>query len=90
MFQPPKWGSIRNIEQTSITDYGCIHSSSCSSPKERKRYSADEYVVWHGFTLHKKNKFSIKDFFNKYDQIHSFLRIWSHLLKQLFMENVII
>ena len=23
-------------------------------------------------------KFSIKDFFNKYDQIRSFLRIWSH------------
>ena len=25
-------------------------------------------------------KFSIKDFFNKYDQIRSLLRIWSHLL----------
>ena len=27
--------------------------------------------------------FSIKDFFSKCDQIHSFLRIWSHLLKIL-------
>ena len=33
-------------------------------------------------------KFSIKDFFSKYDQICSFLRIWSHLLKSSLMENV--
>ena len=39
-------------------------------------------------TLHKK-KFSIKDFFSKYDQIHIFLRIWSHLLKKSLMENFI-
>ena len=32
-------------------------------------------------------KFSIKDFFSKCDQIHSFLRIWSHLLKKSLMEN---
>ena len=30
-------------------------------------------------------KFSIKDFFSKYDQILSFLRIWSHLLKKTLM-----
>ena len=34
-------------------------------------------------------KFSIKDFLSKCDQIHSFLRIWSHLLKKSLMENVI-
>ena len=32
-----------------------------------------------------KMKFSIKDFFSKCDQIRSFLRIWSHLLKQNFI-----
>ena len=33
-------------------------------------------------------KFSIKDdFFSKCDQIHSFLRIWSHLMKKSLMEN---
>ena len=36
-----------------------------------------------------KMKFSIKDFFSKCDQTHSFLRIWSHLLKKSFMENII-
>ena len=36
-----------------------------------------------------KMKFSIKDFFTKCDQIHSFLRIWSHLLKKSLVENFI-
>ena len=35
-------------------------------------------------------KFSIKDFFSKCDEIRSFLRIWSHLLKKSFMENFIL
>ena len=34
-----------------------------------------------------KMKFSIKDFFSKYDQTRSFQRIWSHLLKKSFVEN---
>ena len=36
-----------------------------------------------------KIKFSIKDFFSKCDQIRSFLRFWSYLLKKSFMENFI-
>ena len=34
-----------------------------------------------------KMKFFIEDFFSKCDQIRSFLRIWSHLLKKSLMEN---
>ena len=34
-------------------------------------------------------EFSIKDFFSKCDQIRSFPRIWSHLLKKALMENFI-
>ena len=34
-------------------------------------------------------KFSIKDIFSKCDQIPSFLRIWSHLLKKSLMGNFI-
>ena len=34
-----------------------------------------------------KIKFSIKDFSSKWDQILSFLRVWSHLLKKSLMEN---
>ena len=36
-----------------------------------------------------KKKFSIKDFFNKCDQIRRFLQIFSHLLKKSLMENFI-
>ena len=36
-----------------------------------------------------KMKFSIKDFFSKCDQICSFLRIWSSLLKKSLMVNFI-
>ena len=36
-----------------------------------------------------KVKFSIKDLFSKCDQIWTFLRIWSHLLKKSLMENFI-
>ena len=37
----------------------------------------------------KKMKFSIKDFLSKFDQIRSFLRIGSYLLKTSVMENFI-
>ena len=40
-------------------------------------------------TTAQKMKFSITDFFNKCDQIRSFLRIWSHLLKKSVMQNFI-
>ena len=52
-----------------------------------KKNMALQYICKH--TLHKKMKFSIKDFLSKYDQIRSFLRISSHLLKKPLMENFI-
>ena len=33
-------------------------------------------------------KFSIKDFYSKYDRIRRKLRIWSHLLQKSLMENI--
>ena len=36
-----------------------------------------------------KNKFSVKDFFSKCDQILRNLRIWSYLLEKSLMENLI-
>ena len=44
--------------------------------------------IQHSVTA-QKMKFSIKNFFSKFDQICSFLRIWSHLLKRSLMENFI-
>ena len=40
-------------------------------------------------SLHKKWKFSIKNFLSKCDQIRKKLRIRSHLLKKSLMENFI-
>ena len=42
-----------------------------------------------GTNTPQKMKFSIKEFFSKYDQIRLKLRIWSHLLKRYLMENLI-
>ena len=42
------------------------------------------FQIWRSGMLHKKMKFSFKNFFSK-----SFLRIWSHLLKKSLMENFI-
>ena len=36
-----------------------------------------------------KMKFSVKDFFSKYDQIRKKRRIWSYLLKKSLTENFI-
>ena len=60
-------------------------------------------MTWHGclsvllvFHLYffenitaQKIKFSINDFFSKCDQIRSFQRIWSLLLRKSLMENII-
>ena len=42
---------------------------------------------WEVTDTAQKMKFSIKDFFSKCDEICSFRRIWSHLLKKSLMEN---
>ena len=41
------------------------------------------------YLLYTKMKFSINKFFSKCDQMRSYLRIWSHLLKKSLMENFI-
>ena len=39
-------------------------------------------------TASQNMKFSVKDFFSKCDQISSFLRVWSDLLKKSLEENI--
>ena len=48
-----------------------------------------EWVSVNGGATAQKMKFSIKDFSIKCDQIRRKLRIWSHLLKNSLMENLI-
>ena len=49
---------------------------------------SDKTNICEGFTA-QKMKFSIKDLLSKCEQIRSFLRIRSHLLKKFLMENFI-
>ena len=46
------------------------------------------YLNYEAYDTVQKMKFSIKNSFSKCDQIHSFLRIWSYLLKKSSMENL--
>ena len=58
----------------------------------RKRTIRDENMIStlsYYYYATQKMKISIMDFFSKCDQIRSFLRIWSHLLKKSLMENFI-
>ena len=65
----------------------------CRKTRERnsneKCCSDWKLVPFPWISLHKKWSFP-KDFFIKCDQIRSFLRIWSHLLKKSLMENFIL
>ena len=46
--------------------------------------------IWGKSTQHcTKNEIFNQDFFSKCEQIHSFQRIWSHLLKKSLIENFI-
>ena len=49
----------------------------------------DSYFVLMLSHTAQKKKFSIKDFFSENMQFHSFLQIWSYLLKKPLMENFI-
>ena len=52
--------------------------------------TVEEMRAFTAFTLHKKMKFSFKNFLSKCDQIRSLLRVCSHLLKKSLMENFIL
>ena len=71
----PHWISKQNDFNNSLTysNWYC---------KKIRIGTAKIFLWWWLVILHKKMKFSIKDFFSKCDQICSFLRIWSYLLKK--------
>ena len=59
-----------------------------TSQSENKSENPNNWLFRTTLTA-QKVKFSIRNFFSKCDQIRSFLRIWSHLLKKFLMENFI-
>ena len=64
---------FRNVIEMQFKNYE-------SSSKEQNAYDC---------STAQKIKLSVKNFFRKCDQIRSFLRIWSHLLKKFLMKNFI-
>ena len=56
-----------------------MHKNMYSTPAKTEKLSTNA----------QKNKFSIKDFFSKCDQIRRKLKIWSHLLKKFLLKNFI-
>ena len=71
------------------TELVCLHKMKYFCPNFGAKLDIfdSQNTLWR-FTA-QKMRFSIKDFFSKCDQICSFLRIWSHLLKKSLMENFI-
>ena len=66
-----------------------LKSFICFQPKFHLICSTEFWIRLWKSTTAQKMKCSIKDFFSKCDQIRSFLRIWSHLLKKSLMESFI-
>ena len=81
----------KNIKQ--VSDKSVTRLFLCeffvSNPHWKKNNWLENSFIYHFECAAQKMKFSIKDFFSKFDQIRSFLRIWSHLLKKSSMENFI-
>ena len=68
--------ALTNIVSVHLTiEY--LHMYIAQTPKISLHYTAQ------------KMKFSIKNFFSKYDESRRKLRIWSHLLKKSLLENFI-
>ena len=87
----PKKSSVIFFSKFSIRDYfsRCDKASFLLLPKKSLMENFIFCAVLLFIPLHKKMKFSIMDFFSKYDQIHSSSRISSHLMMKSLMENLI-
>ena len=64
----------------------CIELERDSDVKKNQSIQqASKQSYW--MNIAQKMTFSIKDFVNKCDKIHSFMKIWSDLLKKSLIEN---
>ena len=64
-----------------------ILQSSCFALSIYEFINLSKHTIRQAYYTVQKMKFSNKDFSSKCDQIRSFLRIWSHLLKKSLMET---
>ena len=82
---------VAKVSSYQARNYGCKWNSNrwLSSILDCGRDASITFPCFITTCTRQKMKFSIKDFFSKYNQIHSFLQIRSHLLKKFLMENFI-
>ena len=66
-----------------------VHARKNKPNEYKEQIGLIDILIFTGKYIAQKMKFSIKDFFSKCDQIRSFQRIWSPLLKKSLMENFI-
>ena len=67
-----------------------VHTWHLRNPSKLKLSLSEEWYCKAALSITaQKIRFSIKNFFSKYDQFRWKLRIWSHLLKKSLMENFI-
>ena len=85
--RPQTQGVTFDLGYSLMINYKHFQSKYCESL--RVRINKIEFVNLTRWPTAQKMKFSIKHFFSKCHQIHSFLGIWSHLLKKSLMENFI-
>ena len=81
-----------NIDQILFRDVlnqNIFFRESCLQLKCFCKWQQQSFLVLYWKPLSKKMKFLIKDFFSNCNQICSFLRIWSQLLKKSLIENFI-
>ena len=83
-----KFSENLTLAQDSQVSFNQINLMTLLSQKSIKKFYCLIATPQKIFTA-QKMKISFKDFFIKCYQIHSFLRIWSHLLKESLMQNFI-
>ena len=90
LWKHPWWSLVLVQKKKSVIELLLDCCKSCEIGRENN-VQMDIQFWWTDMvkTTLSDKKFSIKDFFSKCDQIRSFLRIWSHLLKKSLMENFI-
>ena len=76
------------IKNTYFQEHLPTETSAWFIMKQNKNENVKLSMIWK-MLYTAKNMFSIKDFFSKCNQIRSFLRTWSHLLKKFLTENFI-
>ena len=82
-----KASSLARLLPLKGTRKKCLLYTRSTSIRKKTLHRKIQFInlLFHKLTTAQKMHFSIKDSFSKCDQIHSFRRIWSHLLQKFLI-----